>query len=152
MKATKAMSRPDQRDESGFTLIEVLVALLILSIALTAMAVTMGRMYANASLMRERTYASWIAQNLVVQLRSEGTTPDPGTDSGEVEFAGTEWTWETEISETGIDNLLRVDVAISHPGDEGIVKQVTGFIGEPAMPGTSNRQSSQLGQVAGERQ
>ena len=95
--------------------------------------------------MRDRTYASWIAQNLIVQLRAEGTTPDPGTDSGEVEFAGVAWAWDTEISETGIENLLRVDVTISRPGNESMIKQVTGFIGEPAMPGTANRLSSQLG-------
>jgi len=139
------MLRPDTRVGRGFTLIEVLVALLILSVALTAMGVTMGRMFTNASLMRDRTYASWIAQNLIVQLRAEGTTPDPGTDSGEVEFAGVPWAWDTEISETGIENLLRVDVTISHPENESMIKQVTGFIGEPAMPGTVNRLSSQLG-------
>jgi general secretion pathway protein I len=148
----KTIRRPDARAERAFTLLEVLVALLILSIALTAMGVTMGRMFANASLMRERTYASWIAQNLIVQLRAEGTTPEEGTDSGEVEFASVEWAWETEISETGIDNLLRVDVTVSHPGEEDMIKQVTGFIGEPAMPGVANQQSSRLGRTVGEQQ
>jgi len=148
----KTIRRLDARGERAFTLLEVLVALLILSIALTAMGVTMGRMFANASLMRERTYASWIAQNLIVQLRAEGTTPEAGTDSGEVEFASVDWAWETEISETGIDNLLRVNVTVSHPGEENMIKQVTGFIGEPAMPGVANRQSSQLGRTEEEQQ
>jgi general secretion pathway protein I len=148
----KTIRLPDARSERAFTLLEVLVALLILSVALTAMSVTMGRMFANASLMRERTYASWIAQNLIVQLRAEGTTPDAGTDSGEIEFAGVDWAWETEISKTGIDNLLRVDVSISHPGEEDRIKQVTGFVGEPAMPGVADRLSWGAPTEPGEQQ
>jgi hypothetical protein len=33
-----------------------------------------------------------------------------------------------------------------------MIKQVTGFIGEPAMPGVANQQSSQLGRTVGEQQ
>ena len=60
-------------------------------------------------------------------------------DSVEVDYAGTEWAWRAVISETGVENLFRVDVTVSYPGDEDGIRTVTGFIGEPVMPGQSNR-------------
>jgi general secretion pathway protein I len=127
------------RAARGFTLIEVLVALLILSVALAGIAVTMGRMLSNAQLMQDRTYASWIAQNRIVQIRAEGTLPGPGRESGDVEFANGTWDWRSVISETGIENLLRVDVSVSRAGSDDTIKTVTGFIGVPAMPNGANR-------------
>lgn len=122
----------------GFTLVEVLVALLILSVSLTAIAVTMGRMLSNAQLMQDRTYASWIAQNRIVQMRAEGILPEPGRDSGEADFGHQTWEWRAVVSETGVENLLRVDVSVSRAGEDDTIKTVTGFIGEPVMPGRAN--------------
>lgn len=132
------MKTSAHRPAQGFTLIEVLVALLILSVALAGIAITMGRMLTNAQLMQDRTYASWIAQNQLVQMRAEGTLPEPGSESGDVEFANGTWGWRAVISETGIENLLRVDVAVTRAGEDDTVKTVTGFIGEPTMPGRAN--------------
>ena len=47
----------------AFTLIEVMVALAIIALSLTAVAAKMGRMIDTSNSMQERTYASWIAQN-----------------------------------------------------------------------------------------
>ena len=57
------------RSSRGFTLVEVMVALAIVALSLTAMAASMNTMIDNASTMRERTYASWIAQNKIAELR-----------------------------------------------------------------------------------
>ncbi len=123
----------------GFTLIEVLVALLIVAIALTSMSVTMGGMLNNATTLRERTYASWIAQNKIVEYRLSNEIPEVGTSSGEVDYANAVWEWEAEVLETGVENLLRVDVAVGLAGSDAVVRVVTGFVGEPIAPGQSNR-------------
>lgn len=123
----------------GFTLLEVMVALLIISLSLLAMAETMGGALSKATTMHERTYASWIAQNKIVEIRLTNELPRVGTTSGEEEFANAVWEWEAEVSETGIENLLRVDVAVSLVDAEGPVRIVTGFIGEPIVPGVSNQ-------------
>ncbi len=122
----------------GFTLVEVMVALVIIALSLTGMAVTMGGMLNNATAMYERTYASWIAQNKIVEMRAEGVVPEVGTTSGDVEFGNSEWAWRAVVSETGIENLLRIDVSVSRPGSEDEIRSVTGFVGEPEVPGVAN--------------
>ena len=123
----------------GFTIIEVMVALAIVAFSLTAIAASMGQMIDTANAMRERTYASWIAQNKIAELRLANVLPEVSSSSGEVEYAGTEWAWRAVISETGVENLFRVDVTVSYPGEDDAIRTVAGFIGEPVMPGRSNQ-------------
>lgn len=130
------MSRGTER---GFTLVEVMVALSIVAFSLTAIAASMNQMVDAANTMRERTYASWIAQNKIAELRLANVTPEVSSTSGEVEFANTDWTWRTVVSETGIDLFYRVDVSVSLAGSEYVIRTVTGFIGEPLPVGRANQ-------------
>lgn len=122
----------------GFTLIEVMVALVIVSLALAGVAASMGQMIDTANTMRDRTFASWIAQNQITALRLAGVMPEVGESDGEVDFANTSWTWTANISETGVENLMKVDVTVYYAGFDDPIRQVTGFIGEPVAPGQSN--------------
>jgi general secretion pathway protein I len=115
-----------------------MVALAIAALSLTAVTAAMSQMVDAANSMKERTYASWIAQNKIAELRLSNIVPEVSEDSGEVEYAGLEWTWRSTISETGVENLYRVDVAVSFVESDAIVRTVTGFIGEPGIPGQSN--------------
>ena len=128
------------KSERGFTLIEVLVALTIVALSLTAIAASMSQMIDAANTMRDRTYASWIAQNKIVEMRLSGTIPEVSTTTGELEYARTDWEWRAVVSETGIENFMRVDVYVSHRDSDYIVRTVTGFIGEPSIPGAANQQ------------
>ena len=127
------------RRRSGFTILEVMVALAIIALALTAVGAKMNHMIDTANAMRDRTFASWIAQNRITEIRLAGQIPEATTTSGEVEFAGVEWEWRAEVYETGIENLMRVEVSVSFLGDDDPVRTVTGFVGAPVAPGQSNR-------------
>ena len=131
------------RKVRGFTLIEVLVALAIVSFALSAMAMTMVQMLNAANTLRDRTYASWIAHNKITEMRLANVLPEVSASTGETTFAGVDWVWRAVVSETGVENLFRIDVTVSFPGQEPIMRPVTGFIGEPVPPGQSNRSWSQ---------
>jgi general secretion pathway protein I len=122
----------------GFTLIEVMVALVIVSLALAGVAASMGQMIDTANTMRDRTFASWIAQNKIAEMRIAGVMPEVGESSGEVDYANMTWAWAANVSETGVENLMKVDVTVSYAGFDDTVRKVTGFIGEPVAPGQSN--------------
>lgn len=123
---------------TGFTLIEVMVALVIVSLALAGVAASMGQMIDTANTMRDRTFASWIAQNQIAEMRLAGVIPEVGESSDEVDYANTTWLWTANVSETGVENLLKVEVSVSYAGSDDRIRQVTGFIGEPVAPGQSN--------------
>jgi len=115
-----------------------MVALVIAALGLAAVAASVSQMVDAGYAMRQRTYASWIAQNKIAELRLANVLPDVSETSGEIDYVGREWSWQATISETGVDNLYRVDVQVGlRDGDENI-RTVTGFIGEPGVPGQSN--------------
>ena len=123
----------------GFTLIEVMVALTIVALSLTAVAASMNQMIDAANAMRERTYASWIAQNKIAEMRLANPVPEVSTTSGEVEYANATWSWRAVVSETGIENFMRVDVSITHVESEYVIRTVTGFVGEPVPVGAASQ-------------
>ena len=121
-------------------MIEVMVALAIVALSLTAVAASMNQMIDSANTMRERTYASWIAQNRITEMRLANTIPEVSTSSGELEFGHAEWTWRAIVSETGVENFMRVDVTVARVDSDYVIGTVTGFIGEPVVPGRANAQ------------
>ncbi|MGB5719847.1 MAG: type II secretion system minor pseudopilin GspI, partial [Woeseiaceae bacterium] len=123
------------RKLQGFTLVEVMVALTIVAFSLTAIAASMNQMIDAANSMRERTYASWIAQNKIAEIRLSNILPEVSSTSGDVEYAASDWSWEAVVSETGIENFFRIDVSVFHAGSDDVIRTVTGFIGEPLPVG-----------------
>ena len=128
-----------RRSCQGFTLIEVMVALFIVALSLTAVTASISQMINAAESMRNRTYASWIAQNRITELRLAADVPEVGSSNGEVEYANTDWSWRAIVAETGVDDLFRIDVSVSLAGSEDNIRTVTGFVGLPGAPGEANR-------------
>ena len=124
----------------GFTLIEVVVALAIVGFAMASVAGVMNRMINDAEALRDRTYASWIAQNKIAEMRLSGIMPEVSTTSGELDYGNGRWFWRAVVAETGIENYRRIDVSVSYVGSDYVVRTVTGFIGLPAPPGSANVQ------------
>lgn len=123
----------------GFTLIEVMVALSIVALSLTAVATSMVQMVDAANTMRDRTYASWIAHNKITEMRLSADSPEVSTSSGEVDYANTSWQWRAVVSETGVKDLYRIEVGVSLAGRDDVIRSVTGFVGPPGPPGEANR-------------
>ena len=144
--------RTCSKPSRGFTLIEVMVALVVATLALVAVMASISQMVDAGTAMRDRTYAAWIAQNRITEMRLENREPEVSETNGEVEFAGLEWGWTAIVSETGVEFLYRVDVEVSFAGSDDVIRTVTGFIGEPGVPGEANRAWSVGGQAVGEEQ
>ena len=116
-----------------------MVALTIVALSLTAVTASISQMIDAAEAMRNRTYASWIAQNRITELRLAVDSPEVGTSNGEVQYANTDWSWRAVISETGVDDLYRIDVDVSLAGSDYVIRTVTGFAGLPGVAGEANR-------------
>lgn len=113
---------------AGFTLIEVLVAVVILAIALGAIITGMGRYAANAAHLKQKTIALWVAHNRLTELELEPAWPAEGNSDGEVEMAGGDWKWFVEVKETPDDRLRRVDIRVQQADAEGDLASLSAFI------------------------
>lgn len=101
----------------GFTLIEILVAVAILAIALSAILAGMVHYTDAASRIRQKTIALWVAHNRLTELELQGTFPDNGKSDGDVEMAGVTWKWLMLVQPSPDPRLSRVDVSVQRKDD-----------------------------------
>ncbi|MEP7247890.1 MAG: type II secretion system minor pseudopilin GspI [Gammaproteobacteria bacterium] len=127
------------RREAGFTLIEVLVALAIVTIGMGALLGTLSSSADSTSYMRDKTFAEWVALNRLEEVRLALQRPKKGKSDGEAELAGRKWKWAQEVLETEVKGILRVDVSarpLDAPGaKDSYYTTVSGIIGDAlALP------------------
>lgn len=96
----------------GFTLLEVLVALTIVSLALGALISTSGSQATSAAYLKQKTIAHWVAMNEITQLQLENSWLGKGETKGSTQMAGTEWFWKRTVIETEDDNARQVELTI----------------------------------------
>jgi general secretion pathway protein I len=107
------------RRQSGFTLLEVLAAVAVLALALGA-TITGASQYArNATYLRDKAIATWVARNKLVELHVAPAWPEIGKSDGKEEMAGQEWPWRVEVLKTPDPAVRRVDVHVDAPDEQG---------------------------------
>lgn len=115
----------------GFTLIEVMVALLIFSIvAATVIKSTSSAVQRQATL-ETRMMAQWLAANAIAEVRL-ARTPVTGRKSGDETFGGREWKVTREVVNTPNPFIKEIRVVVSElvPGlGPQQVATVTGYVG-----------------------
>ena len=70
--------KPSTRQHKGFTLLEVLVALVIVGVALGASLRAVGSLTQNSDHLRAAMMATWSAENRLAQIRLAKAWPDVG--------------------------------------------------------------------------
>jgi general secretion pathway protein I len=120
---------------SGFTLLEAMVALVIVALGMMAVNTQLNRYAVAASFVETKTLASWIATNQITALSVGNEWPGVGSEEEDVEFAGRQWQCRIVVSETDVQNLHRVDVEVVLADDpERVLHKVSGLV-EPPAPG-----------------
>jgi general secretion pathway protein I len=141
----KQFNQPaDMHSDLGFTLIEVMAALIVVSLGMMAVIQAVSQAANNAAYLRDKSVAHWVAMNRVTELRLAAQPPSTGESSGEVEMAGKRWRWSSEVTTTNVKSMRRIDVSVAPLIDTNTsldeqhhYATITGFYGEKiAQPGT----------------
>ncbi len=118
---------------SGFTLIEVMVALTIIAIALGALLSTSGTQAYSATYLKQKTLAHWVALNELAQLGAENTFPDTGESKGSTSMANHDWYWTRKTTKLADSNNRR-EVVFTVYLDEGRKQNLTSITGYAYAP------------------
>src|SRR5580704_14858308 len=100
----------------GFTLVEVLVALTVVALGLTALMVAVSGAARTSGYLRDKTLAQWIALNRISEVRLTVNRTGQTNDTGELQFANRTWHYDTRYYDTSIQSMKRIVVRV-WPGD-----------------------------------
>lgn len=122
--------------DRGFTLIEVLVALAIISIALLASLRVAGGSTNSARELRVRVLAGWVAENVLAEQRARGVWLAPGQQRGTERQGGIDFAWRQDIIATPNTTFRRVDVRVFElPEENRALAHIVGFVANTAGAG-----------------
>lgn len=116
----------------GFTLIEVLVAMTIIAVGVSALVVAAGSSVFRADYLREREFGRWIASNALTEVQVLPAWPDVGTKNKDVEMGRFTWSVRTRTQAVADPDLRRVDIEVRRDKDvDSYIYAVAGFVGNP---------------------
>jgi len=121
----------------GFTLLEVVVALLIVALALAAAVQLTGSAADNLSAMTRKTEAHWVGMNQLAELRARGAYPATGKSQGKSEEAGHDWYWSQEVSQGPVRGLRKIAIRVRAGEKSPVLATVRGFIGQVEAAATA---------------
>jgi len=121
-------TQPVPLRSAGFTLLEVLVALAVLALALSAAISAAAAYVGNQAYLQERTLAHWVARNVLIELQLETPWPATGERSDTARMADMDWTWQATIDETPEQDMRRVTIKV-WLGEDDEREPLAGFDG-----------------------
>jgi general secretion pathway protein I len=124
--------------ERGFTLLEVLIALLVVAVTLSAATAAVGGAARRQAGLEERTFATWAAQNTLSRLRLDDFAGD--ATQSEQSIAGQ--TWRVDVKARAEGPLRRVDLTVRRAGEAEAqpLARLTGFLPTPVQDAGPDKQ------------
>ena len=104
---------PSRRSaEHGFTLVEMLVALAIFSLAALALLRLEGATVSTTALLQEQALAQTVARNLAVEVLTDPRPPAYGATRGEAVNAGRKWLWIRVVGRSPEPRIQQIRIEV----------------------------------------
>ena len=98
---------------AGFTLIEMMVALAVFSLAALALIRLEGATIRGAGTLDTTLMAQTVARNVAFEALTDARAPTLGTATGIEQNGGRGWSWTRVTQPTGDVRILRIDVTVA---------------------------------------
>ena len=115
---TTYMKRNKRNNVSGFTLIEVMLAMAIFAMAGVALVSSSETHFRTLGHLEAKMMSSWVASNQLVEASLDTTWPLKNNKKGKVELAGREWFWIQKVQKTNDQNMSAVTIEVRLKEDE----------------------------------
>jgi len=96
--------------QKGFTLIEVMVALAVVAIALSALSQASANFLWNQTALEQRVIGNWVAQNEITQLQT-GLLKHPRANANE-KMMGHSWQIKSRTESTPIPGVVKLSIDV----------------------------------------
>ncbi|MGV8834711.1 type II secretion system minor pseudopilin GspI [Cellvibrio sp.] len=159
MKSSLLHRSVSRNNARGFTLLEAMIALMIVAMALPALITLVMTQLDGSAAIRDKTYAYWVAENqltrvrLLQQQKAKKALIDykvPEKDSGTVDMMGLRWQWQLKsiaMDTLPVPGFKRIEIAVRLLGtadgaslgnsavdeDQPVMARLTGYISDPEI-------------------
>ena len=96
----------------GFTLIEVLLALVIIAISLSALLRATGQDIRYTHRLRHNTSAHWVARQAVTQIQSNFITVKDQKQTFKTKMLGEDWYWRPQLKKTPVAHVFQIIISV----------------------------------------
>jgi general secretion pathway protein I len=122
------------KSNKGFTLLELLVAMAILTIVAVTALNNNSTMINNTAYLREKTLAHWVATNKAAELRMTGRLLSSKGLQGVSVMADQRWRWQATGKKTPDPDLqlINIEVRKDQAPIETPLAALTMYLGRPA--------------------
>jgi general secretion pathway protein I len=112
---------------SGFTLLEVLLAMAVFAIAGVSLLGAAGNNFTHISNLETKMLASWIASNQLVATSIDTTWPPKNNKKGQVTMAGREWYWQQKVIKTTDKDMraILMEVRLTEGDKQAVTSLIT---------------------------
>lgn len=121
------------RAARGFTLVEVMIALVVFAVVAVALVRNTTQSLRQAGLIQEKTIAWWLAENQMAGLRmlerNDNNFPTVGVSREVFETGGISWEVATTIEATENDFVRRVVINVNKEAQDTSSAELVGFLG-----------------------
>ena len=132
------MSNSVRKITSGFTLVEVMVALLVVAMAVSSLLFQMMSTIDNTAYLRDQTIAHWVALNQLelAYLENQNTNKVLSERrTGKETMANRDWFWTIIPIKTANTSFLQLEVSVrAEEDDESSIVTVTGMVDQFHAP------------------
>lgn len=110
----------------GFTLIEVLIALAIIAIALTALLKATAQNITNTDRIKEKTVSHLIAMQAITLIQMNKIAASPQSTQT-TSMLGEKWYWRIKISPTSLNKTQKITISMSQKQNGPFLDELIAF-------------------------